>query len=47
MEYLFIAIGLSIGNFLWQMFSNRDLEKAVERSFFQTVACLCCWYINS
>lgn len=37
---LFVAFGVAIGNFLWQATYSHDWAKAVELSFFQTIALL-------
>jgi len=31
-------VGLTIANFIWEVFMKRDWGKAIEKSFFQAVA---------
>lgn len=35
-----VIIGLSIGNFLYQLVTKQDYNKAFETSYFQAMACL-------
>lgn len=38
-----VAVGLMIGNFIYQFFKGRDWSKAMELSWFQTVAIFAYW----
>ena len=44
--FLFLAVALAIGNFIWQAFNGRQWSVAIERSWFQFVACLAAAFIN-
>lgn len=48
MTYIFLAIGLTVGNLVYQRFQgNPDYMIAFERSYFQAFAILGCWLIVS
>ncbi len=38
-----VAIGLTVGNFIYQAAASQDYRLALERSFFQTSALLILW----
>ena len=47
MTYLASALGLTVGNFLWQAFASQPLwDVACERSFFQCVAVLVLFFLE-
>ena len=44
MNLLELAIGLTIGNFVYQMITGKkDWERAVELSYFQAIAFFAVW----
>jgi len=45
-KFLKFAIGLAVGNFIWQAFTGRHWDIAIERSWFQGFACLACSFIK-
>lgn len=44
MRYVHVAAGLIAANFAYQAIAGHEWVVAVERSFFQAVAVLCCWW---
>lgn len=41
-KLLLLWCGLSIGNFIWESIGGHQWQIAIERSFFQGVAIVCC-----
>ena len=37
---LWLSLGMAIGNFLWQAATQQNWDVAVDRSYFQLVACV-------
>lgn len=44
-QLLILFVGLAASNFIYQMFTAKDYETAIERSFFQFVALALAWII--
>lgn len=42
-KFLLILIALIFANFAYQAFTGQNYSLAVERSWFQAVAVICCW----
>jgi hypothetical protein len=43
MNYILVAVALSVGNFAFQIFGNGDWLLAAERSYFQAFALFMLW----
>lgn len=45
MKHLLLWIGLSAGNFLFQLVASQQWRVAIGCSFFQGIAIFCCWFL--
>jgi hypothetical protein len=43
-DAILIILALTAANFIYQFFSDKEYETALERSYFQAVAVLITWY---
>ena len=43
MKFILVALAMTAGNFIYQVFKKRDWERAFEISFFQAVAIGVLW----